>query len=282
MIKSGKKINQFFDLSKKNFQVYFGISIIVFLFALFFQPFEVERFGFDNKHLFYAGFGLIILFFLFLNQIIFHNLLIQPDRDEPNDSLLFSMYFFSLTVTASLAFIFYIRYVGQGHITFNIVGRVIFICISLPVTIHLNSKIRRYQHRLKELMQENHSMQHKIRQFSESYANKFVELTSSDTDNFRVLVSKIVFLKSADNYIEVGYLDNGEVKKKMIRNTLKNVEQQLREFNNFIRTHRTSIVNIQYIDKLNKNFNTYWLSLDKTNESIPVSRQYLMAVKSLL
>jgi DNA-binding LytR/AlgR family response regulator len=79
----------------------------------------------------------------------------------------------------------------------------------------------------------------------------------------------------------VGYQEGNEVKKKMIRNTLKNVEQQLRDFNNFIRTHRTSIVNIQNIDKLHKNFNTYWLSLVNTIETIPVSRQYLMVVKEL-
>jgi DNA-binding LytR/AlgR family response regulator len=68
----------------------------------------------------------------------------------------------------------------------------------------------------------------------------------------------------------------------MIRNTLKNIEQQLSEFNIFIRTHRTSLVNIQYINKLNKNFNTYWLSLDNTKETIPVSRQYLLSVKNIM
>ena len=107
-------------------------------------------------------------------------------------------------------------------------------------------------------------------------------MSDNDSDNFRIQVSEIVYVKSADNYVEIGYHDEGMVKRKMVRNTLRNVEQQLAEFNNFIRTHRTSLVNIQYIDKLNKNFNTYWLSLDKTKETIPVSRQYLLPVKELL
>jgi DNA-binding LytR/AlgR family response regulator len=102
------------------------------------------------------------------------------------------------------------------------------------------------------------------------------------SDRIRVLVSEIIFLKSADNYVEVVFHEGGELRKKMIRNTLKNIEKQLKEFNNFVRTHRSSIVNIQYIDKLNKNFNTYWLTLIDTKETIPVSRQYLMAVKDLL
>jgi DNA-binding LytR/AlgR family response regulator len=126
-------------------------------------------------------------------------------------------------------------------------------------------------------------MQNKLRKFSESYANKHIEIVfKNGLDNFRIQVSEIVYVKSADNYVEIGYHDEGIVKKKMIRSTMRNVEQQLAAFNNFIRTHRTSLVNIQYIDKLNKNFISYWLSLDKTKETIPVSRQYLMTVKDLM
>jgi DNA-binding LytR/AlgR family response regulator len=125
-------------------------------------------------------------------------------------------------------------------------------------------------------------MQDKIRQFSESYADKFIEFISeNEADNIRLQISEIIFVKSADNYVEIGFRDGGEIRKKMVRNTLKNIEKQLKEFNNFVRTHRSSIVNIQYIDKLNKNFNNYWLTLIDTKETIPVSRQYLMVVKDL-
>lgn len=280
---SQKKVEQFFDLAKKNFQIYLGISIIVFLFVLFFQPFAITKFEFETKLLFYTGFGLIILIFLLLNQILFHNLLLQPNRNKPGDHLLFSLYHFSLTASTGLAFVFYIRYVGQVQINFSIVVKVIFICISLPFAFHIKNTLRSYKHHLKELRKENQSLQDKLRKFSETYANKYVELISEkDADNFRVLVSKIVFARSADNYVEIGYLQDDEVKKKLIRNTLKNIEKQLREFNNFIRTHRTSLVNIQYVHKLNKNFQSYWLSLDNTTETIPVSRQYLMAVKDLV
>lgn len=149
--------------------------------------------------------------------------------------------------------------------------------------MHLKIKIDAYQIRLKKLLSDTHLMQSKLKQFSESYSNKHIEIVSdNESDNFRIQVSEIVYAKSADNYVEIGYHDEGIVKKKMVRNTLRNVELQLAEFNNFIRTHRTSLVNIQYIDKLNKNFNSYWLSLDKTKETVPVSRQYLMAVKDLL
>jgi hypothetical protein len=64
-------------------------------------------------------------------------------------------------------------------------------------------------------------MQNKLKQFSESYSNKHIEIVSdNESDNFRIQVSEIVYVKSADNHVEIGYHDEGIVKKKMVRNTL--------------------------------------------------------------
>jgi DNA-binding LytR/AlgR family response regulator len=259
------------------------MAISIFLFILFFQPFGVDKFENENKVLFQAGFGIVVLVFLFIAQIIFQRTLLNKENEGNNDPVYTPLYYFFLVAATSLAFVFYIRFVGQVGITFNIVVRVVFICLSLPVTLVIKSRLNSYQIRINKYLLEIRLMQDKQKHFSEDYSNKHIEIISdNDSDNFRIQVSEIVYVKSADNYVEIGYHDEGIVKKKMVRNTLRNVEKQLVEFNNFIRTHRTSIANIQYIDKLNKNFNTYWLSLDKTKETIPVSRQYLMAVKDIV
>lgn len=276
-------INQFIILSKKYFKIYLGISISVFLFILFFQPFPSHKFEFENKNLFIAGYGLIIFITQIIVQIVFHRHLFRNNMDGEYYLLLNSLYYFSQIALTSVAFVFYTRYVGNTSITFNIVLRVVVISLSVPVTIHLKNTFSSIHGKYKKLLEENRLIQDKLRQFSESYANKFIELNSeNESDNIRILVSEIIFIKSADNYVEVGFHDGGEYRKKMIRNTLKNIEKQLKEYNNFVRTHRSCIVNIQYIDKLNKNFNTYWLTLVDTKEIIPVSRQYLMTVKDLL
>ncbi len=280
---SNNTINQFITLSKKYFKLYLGISICVFLFILFFQPFNTSNFEFENKLLFNAGYGFIIFIAQVIVQIIFHRHLFHDSRDGEYSSLLDFLYFFSQIALTSIAFVFYIRYVGNTAITFIIVLRVVVISLSVPVTIHLKNLLTSLHGKYKNTLDENRLMQDKLRQFSENYANKFIELNSdNESDNIRIQVSEIIFIKSADNYVEVGFHEGGEIRKKMIRNTLKNIEKQLKEFNNFIRTHRSSIVNIQYIDKLNKNFNSYWLTLIDTKETIPVSRQYIMSVKDLL
>jgi DNA-binding LytR/AlgR family response regulator len=240
-------------------------------------------FEFENKLLFIAGFGIIIFIIQVIIQIIFQRFLLQSKTDDEENSLLNSIYYISQLALCSVAFTFYIRYVGHTAITFNIAVRVVIICLSVPVTLHLKNKLVFLHGNYKKLLQENRLMQDKLKQFSENYATRFIELNSeNESEIIRIPASEIVFIKSADNYVEVGFLEGGEFKKKMIRNTLKNIEKQLKEFNNFVRTHRSSIVNMQYIARLNKNFNSYWLTLDETKETIPVSRQYLMAVKQLL
>ncbi len=253
------------------------------MFLLFFQPFTTDKLEFENELLFLSGLGIIVLIILIISQVLFQRTLLRKEEDNNGNSVYLSLYYFFQIAVTSLAFVFYIRFLGQVSITFYSVVRVVFICLSLPVAINLKFRMNSYQERLKKHILETRLMQNKIKQFSESYSNKHIEIASdNESDNFRIQVSDIVYVKSADNYVEIGYQEEEVVKKKMVRNTLRNIEKQLSEFNKFLRTHRTSLVNIQYIDKLNKNINSYWLSLDKTKETIPVSRQYLLVVKDLL
>jgi DNA-binding LytR/AlgR family response regulator len=280
---SNKSIYQFNQLFRRYFKTYLGLSISVFLFILYFQPFAITRFEFENTILFIAGFGIIIFITQVIVQIIFQTYLVRNVPDEEEKSMVNSLYYFTLLALSSIAFTFYIRYVGHTALTFNLVVRVVIICLSIPVTMHLRNKIAAIQGKNKVLLQENRSLHDRLNRYTDKYSNKIIELNSeNESENIKVLVSELVFIKSADNYVEVGFLEGGEFKKKMIRNTLKNFEQQLKEFNHFIRTHRSSIVNMKYIAKLNKDFNTYWISLDDIKETIPVSRQYLMSVKQLL
>jgi len=276
-------INQFISLSRKYFKIYLGISITVFLFILFFQPFPSIKFEFDNKLLFIAGYGFIIFIIQVIIQIIFHRFLLQNTFTEDYNPLLHFSYYFLQAVLISVAFAFYTRYVGNTSVTFTIMLRIAIVSLSAPLTIYLKATLGLMHDKHKKLLEENRLMNDKLQQFAESYTDKLIELSSdNEQDTISIKVSEIVFIKSADNYVEVGYVEGEEIRKRMIRNTLKNIEKQLKEFNNFVRTHRSSIVNIQYIDKLNKNFNTYWLTLVNSKETIPVSRQYLLSVKDLL
>ena len=274
-------IDRFIHISRLYFKIYLGVSSCIFLFILFFQPFPPTNFDFENKLLYNSGYGLIIFLAQVILQIVFRPYLVPEKTDKPYASVFHSVYYLSLVLFPGICFVFYLRYVGNTDITFNIALRTIIICLATPVTIHLKMKLTSLQTGNDKLAEENRSMKNKITQSPLHYTNKVIELNSENKlDNLRIKLAEIIFIRSADNYVEICFSENGIVQKKMVRNTLKNIEVQLLDFNQFVRSHRSSIVNTQYINKLNKHFNTYSLTLEGTQETIAVSRQYLLAVKA--
>jgi len=74
-------------------------------------------------------------------------------------------------------------------------------------------------------------------------------------------------------------MEGDNYRKKLIRNTLRNIELQIRQYSNFIRCHRICIVNLHYIDKLIRRDSNHWLIIRGFDEQVPVSRQYLLKLK---
>ncbi|PKL77646.1 MAG: hypothetical protein CVV25_14045 [Ignavibacteriae bacterium HGW-Ignavibacteriae-4] len=102
--------------------------------------------------------------------------------------------------------------------------------------------------------------------------NEELEINSSD----------LLFIKSADNYIEVYYLESDEVRNSMLRNTLKSVEEIFANNENIIRCHKSYLVNLQYVKNVSGNAQGYKLHLDFTDIPIPVSRKLNDFIKEKL
>ncbi len=89
----------------------------------------------------------------------------------------------------------------------------------------------------------------------------------------------LLYLKSADNYVDIYYLNNkGEISTHLLRNSLKNIEGQFSNIN-LIRCHRFYVVNSMQVRLLRKSKDGLLLQLD-TEElcEIPVSKTYLSSV----
>ena len=113
---------------------------------------------------------------------------------------------------------------------------------------------------------------------------KAVEVIASENKSeiIKLRIDDLVLIKSADNYIEILYKENEKIQQKLIRNTLKNIEAQLKEYSDIIRCHRTYIVNKQYVRDFTRGYTGYRLKLSGFDEEIPVSRQYLLTVKEAI
>ncbi len=275
-----KKLNQIIALIREDIGLLLSISFGVFLFVLFFQPFPLDMFDFNNRLIFVAGMAGIVLFFMGLIRIIFHGILPLYERED--EESLFSEYMggFLILALSSVAFAFYLRYVGQVSITFHVMFKVVLICLTPPVVLKLYDGFRKIKLRNEALVEEKRIIQGQVEHYEESYLNQTIEFVSeTGSENLKLPVAEVAFIRSADNYIEIIYKNGDEFKKKLLRNTLKNVENQLRPYSNFIRCHRICIVNTHHIEKLNRDFSSYWLTIKGYNEKIPVSRQHILQFK---
>jgi hypothetical protein len=91
-------------------------------------------------------------------------------------------------------------------------------------------------------------------------------------------IDKILFLESADNYVEINYLSEDRIKSTMLRNTLKNIESQ-NLHPDIIRCHRSYMVNKRNILIVKSNKVKFKHELDI---EIPVSRTYSKSFKEAI
>jgi DNA-binding LytR/AlgR family response regulator len=253
------------------------------LFILFFQPFPIDRFDFNDNLLFVAGFGAIVFLFMFLLRVAIP-WMIKKSHQNVNEPVLTSyLSGFIILALCSVAFVFYLRYVGFVSISFYIVFKVVLTCLAPPVALKLYDVNKELIQQNESLISERKTIQKQVEKYEEDNLNKSIEFISeTGTENLTLLIAEVVFIQSADNYVEIAYMDGDNFKKMLIRNTLKNIELQIKQYSNFIRCHRTCIVNMHYIEKLNQNYSSHWITLKGYHEKIPVSRQYLLKLKETL
>jgi DNA-binding LytR/AlgR family response regulator len=277
------KFKLYVQLLNEKLRLLLSISFGIFLFILFFQPFPLERFDFNNRLLFVAGFGAIVFLFMFLLRVVFP-WLIQFSHQNGNEPVLTSyLSGFIILTLSSVAFTFYLRYVGLVSISFYIVFKIVLICLAPPVALKLYDVNKELIRQNESLISERKIIQKQVEKYEEDNLNKSIEFISeTSSENLILLVAEVVFIQSADNYVEIVYMDGDNFKKKLVRNTLKNIELQIKQYSNFIRCHRICIVNMHYIEKLNQDYSSHWITIKGYQERIPVSRQYLLKLREAL
>lgn len=90
--------------------------------------------------------------------------------------------------------------------------------------------------------------------------------------------SDIIYLQGSDNYVTVWYNTRDKTAKFLLRNTLRNLEDEL-EREGIIRCHRSYLVNIEHVKLIRRQKEGLQLELDNLPPAmIPVSRTYMQQV----
>jgi hypothetical protein len=91
-------------------------------------------------------------------------------------------------------------------------------------------------------------------------------------ENLSFYPSQFIYCESDSNYVVFHLFINGQYIKKMIRNSINNIEQQLARNPFIMRIHRAYIVNLKAIASKKGNTLGYRLKINNTDAEIPVSR----------
>ena len=250
-------------------------GIAVFFFILLFHPFELPEAELTETLFLVAGMGLIsflspILVLAVIPRILPKWFLVGEWEEGPPDLLNFVAWVISATAMA-----FYVRYVADTPLSIPAVVRITLICLAPSIFFRVNMRIvslRRSIEAHKKPYFQGTPQPIPIIEISSDNGSESVEISSD----------RLLYLKAADNYVEVVRQVDGGIQSRLIRTTLKKVGMDLKAFPGILQCHRAYIINTEKVETLHRSPNGYIIVLKGVPESIPVSRAYQIRVREAL
>ncbi len=268
-----------FPPGRSSWRIIISVSLFIALFLLVFQPFGLQYIDMKHRLLILSGYGAVTFLALVFNLILIESVF-KSTFSEVNR-----------TVGKQILWILWILFTtGLGNYVYSIIifpgmarsihNLLIFQGFTLIVGIFPVTIITIITHNY--LLKKNLQLASMI---NRTIAGEQTQLYPSEQDieiraeggrdRIIIPVDSILFIESVGNYIEVHWSDTGKPRKKLLRNTLKNMHRQLSDFSFIFQCHRAYIVNLNKVDTIKGNAQGYRLELSGSDLPIPVSRNYI-------
>lgn len=133
---------------------------------------------------------------------------------------------------------------------------------------------RKYRLAAANLNEELHpERQDPTSSYSTSSDSKVVIYSDNQDEDMTLDANRLVYAEASDNYVLFKYLnERKQLQKKLIRTSLKKVENDLHAHPQFWRCHKSYIVNRLHVARFSGNAQGYKLHLQTTDEYVPVAR----------
>jgi hypothetical protein len=265
-----------------------GIGLFIFLFLTVFKPFEAGKYSTDPLlcMAINLGFGLISFIVGFVYDAAVPKLFPGLFFSERIRNRHIVPYIFGLLFLIGLANAFYFHAVHHGESTLlqDVLGfqfytvaigvfPVVFV-ILLQNYWHLREHIRKAEAINREL-----AGVHKLDAETQPADQPVVLASDNDKETIRVPAARLLFVKSAGNYVEVYTDENDTVRKRLIRSTIKAVEDRLAPNPSILRCHRAYLINVLNIRRVTGDSQGFRVAIRNTDLQVPVSRGYLKQFK---
>ena len=255
-----------------------AISATIVFILIVFQPFGTTNFDHNAKYWILLGYGGITL----LSGTIFH-LLVNAFTSEERlnrwsvaDEVIFL--FFIILICQVSCYLYWAAMFGNGlkwsH--FFSFFRLASLISIFPISVYLLFIYSKYKEVKFITSSEKEAKTSLI-------DNEQIDITiygSGKNEKIQVSKANLLLIKSEDNYAILFLNENGRIIKRMMRNTLNDVEGQLGT--SFFRCHRSFIVNPSKITEIEGNITNTKISITDIDIKIPVSRAMVEKVKLLI
>ncbi|MBL7923236.1 MAG: LytTR family transcriptional regulator DNA-binding domain-containing protein [Bacteroidia bacterium] len=250
-------------------------GFFIFLFLFIFRPFQLHRFETLEIAKITAGYGLITCVMVLLNAFYFTRLFprfFSESHWTVGREILYIMW---IIFTIGIANALYSVWIFRDNISIQyLVSFQVFTLLVALLPVSINVMVIQLvltRRNLRQAREISGHMHHKKR--LDAIPDAMVSLRSENKKEELTLPARdLLYISSADNYIEVHYLENGKEQRRLLRGTLKNAREDLQKFTAFYRCHRTWIVNLDRVKSVTGNSQGYRLVLDGTDTVVPVSR----------
>lgn len=263
-----KRPYPFNDDLKHNAKIVFFISIGIFAFLYTFQPLDISSLENKDKIYLIAGLGVITFLSLSVNLMVLPSLF--PKIFLHREWIVWKEIIWNVWILSTITFSYFLLYKTLGVFEmdfYTIVKLLLFAVVPLALLIIFNQDrlLRLHLKVAKELneeLKESKTVNEKLIHFESEYQK----------DKLSIKARLLLFIRSADNYIEVFWKDGDTVHKQLIRSTLVKANELLHDYSYIFKCHRSFIVNVNHIDKVEGNSQGYKLYFENVDFEIPVSK----------
>lgn len=264
-----------------------GFSLFASAFLLVFQPFGLSQVQ-HNLTIVAAGYGVSTFVTMVLLNVVFPKLF-ASFFSENNWNI-------SKEISWSLVNVFFIGFSNAGYsyligfFPFNVESVLKFSGYALavgifPISLLVMQKQMKLEKKFEKKSEEINDLIEKQETLSASKTTEKTQInipSQNVNESFSIELTDLIFVKSADNYVEIYFTDKNKLNRKLIRNSMKELEICFQNYPEIFRCHKSYFVNIDQVINSSGNAQGLKLHLKNTDELIPVSRSLTNSTRERL
>ncbi|MFZ1456205.1 MAG: LytTR family DNA-binding domain-containing protein [Saprospiraceae bacterium] len=255
-----------------------AISLTIVFVLVVFQPFGTSNFDHPYKFWILVGYGIITLLsglmVYFLVNLMTSDL--RLNRWSVVDEVIF-LFFIILICQVSCYFYWATIFVGAlDWLQFLNFFKIASLISLVPVSVYLLFIYQKYKE-VKFVNTDDKFILNSEPKIKDQHLTIF---GAGKNEIITVAPENLFLVKSEDNYVILFLYENGKIIKRMMRNTMSEIEQQIGS--SFLRCHRSFIINPAKIAEIEGNITNTKISLTDIDTKIPVSRSMVEKVKMLI